>query len=109
MSVRGIFVRSLFQGLHILWPVLSAILLFVAGLGVIIGLVEGWGVWPGVYFAFVTALTIGYGDLVPSGPLTQALALVAGFAGITLTALLAGVTVRAFQVTPRATDPGKER
>jgi hypothetical protein len=79
--------------------VLSVILAFIAGVGMIVGLVEGWGIWRGVYFGFITALTIGYGDLVPTRPLTQALAVLAGFAGITMAALLAGVTVRAFQLT----------
>jgi len=79
--------------------VLSVVLAFIAACGVIVGLVEGWGAWRGLYFGFITALTIGYGDLVPTRPLTHVLAVLAGFAGITMAALLAGVTVRAFQVT----------
>lgn len=78
---------------------LSAILAFIAAVGVIVGLVEGWGAWRGLYFGFITALTIGYGDFVPTRPLTQVLSVLAGFAGITMAALLAGVTVRAFQVS----------
>jgi hypothetical protein len=79
--------------------VLSAISAFIAAVGVIVGLVEGWGAWHGLYFGFITALTIGYGDFVPTRPLTQMLSVLAGFAGITMAALLAGVTVRAFQVS----------
>ena len=43
----------------------SILLAFIAGVGAVVGLVEGWGIWRGVYFGFITALTIGYGDLVP--------------------------------------------
>jgi voltage-gated potassium channel len=35
-----------------------------------------------VYFAFVTGLTIGYGDIVPRQALTRALAMAIGFGGI---------------------------
>jgi hypothetical protein len=89
------------EGLRILWPVLSVILVFVAGVGAVIGTIEGWGLWRGLYFAFITALTIGYGDLVPTHRLTQGLAVVVGFAGITMTGLIAALTVHAFQATRR--------
>jgi ion channel len=104
MTIRRAFAHAFLGGLHIIWPVLSIILAFIAVIGVVVGLVEGWGVWRGLYFAFVTALTIGYGDLVPTRPLTQLLSVLAGFAGITMTALLAGVAVRAFQVSNRRAD-----
>jgi Ion channel len=99
VTIRRAFALAFFDGLHIIWPVLSVLLAFIAGVGVVVGLAEGWGVWRGLYFAFITALTIGYGDLVPTRPLTQLLAVLAGFAGITMAALLAGLTVRAFQVS----------
>ena len=99
MTARRAFVLAFLGGLRIIWPVLSAILAFVAIVGVLIGLIEGWGLWRGVYFAFITALTIGYGDLVPTHRLTQGLAVLVGFAGVTMTALIAALAVRAFHVT----------
>jgi hypothetical protein len=106
MSVRKAFIRHFGRGLRVIWPVLSGIIAFVAATGVVTGLVEGWGAGRGIYFAFVTALTIGYGDHVPTHPLTRVLALLAGLAGITMTALLAGVTVRAFHLSE--TKDGKD-
>ena len=41
---------------------------------------------------------------MPTRPLTQVLAVLTGFAGITLAALLAGLTVRAFQVSRERAD-----
>lgn len=104
MSPRRAFALAFFEGLRIIWPVLSGLVALVAGVGILVGWLEGWGLWKGIYFAFVTALTIGYGDLAPSRHLTQALAVLLGFAGVTMTALLAGVAVRAFRVTADA-DP----
>ena len=93
--------RLFVAGLAIVWPVLSALLLLKALLGAIVGLVEGWGLWQGIYFAFITGLTIGYGDLAPREALTRLLAVAIGFLGITLTGLVAAVAVKAFQVAPR--------
>ena len=98
MTVRRAFIHALLEGLHIMWPVLSVMLALIAGIGAVVGLIEGWGVWRGLYFGFITALTIGYGDLVPTHPLTQFLAVLAGFTGIGMVALLAGLSVRAFHV-----------
>jgi hypothetical protein len=49
------------------------------------------------YFTFVTGLTIGYGDLVPSRLITRLTALVIGFIGILLTGLVAATGVHALQ------------
>ena len=63
----------------------------------LIGLAEGWGLGGGIYFAFVTGLTIGYGDLAPSMALTRIVAVVIGFLGVVLTGLLAALAVTALQ------------
>jgi hypothetical protein len=48
-----------------------------------------------MYFAFVSGLTIGYGDLVPKTLLSRTLAIGIGFTGILLTGLVAAVAVHA--------------
>ena len=73
---RRRFLAALARGLYVTWPVLSVILVVELVLGLLIGFIEGWSVGDAVYFAFVTGLTIGYGDLVPRQALTRALAIV---------------------------------
>jgi len=41
------------------WPILSTIFVLIIGLGIIVGLCEGWSIQESVYFSFVTGLTIG--------------------------------------------------
>jgi hypothetical protein len=91
----------LIQGLGVTWPVLSGLLFFKAGMGAVVGLLEGWGIGQGIYFAFITGLTIGYGDLAPKQPLTQVLAVAIGFSGILLTGLVAALAVKAIHALPR--------
>ena len=85
------------------WPILSVLLGLMVGLGLIVGLREGWSVQDSLYFAFVSGLTIGYGDLAPKFLLPRALAILIGVCGVLLTALLAAIAVRAL------TDATEER
>ena len=99
-SVRRAFFRAFLHGLRILWPVLSGLFVAISGLGAVIGVVEGWGIAQGVYFSFVTGLTIGYGDLAPSRPVTKVLAMAIGLLGLAVTGLVAALAVMAFEATP---------
>ncbi len=95
---RG-FLVALGRAFLATWPVLSAILVIELGLGLLIGLLEGWTIGEAVYFSFVTGLTIGYGDIVPRQALTRALAIGIGFSGVLLTGLVAAIAVSALRTT----------
>jgi ion channel len=81
--------------LRVVWPILSGLLGTQVAFGLVIGWVERWSMGNALYFTFVTGLTIGYGDLVPSHFTSRLLAVAIGFVGILLTALIAAVGVRA--------------
>jgi hypothetical protein len=97
-TLRRQFVVGLFTGLRVVWPIVSGLLMLIAALGVVVGRIEGWRVSESLYFAFITGLTIGYGDLAPKTLLARALAIVIGLLGLLLTALIAAVAVRALTV-----------
>ena len=94
-TMRRDFAAGLLVGLRVVWPVLSALLGIIVALGLVIGLIEGWSVHESIYFAFVSGLTIGYGDLAPKTLLTRMLAIVIGVCGVLVTALVAAVAVKA--------------
>jgi hypothetical protein len=94
-SMRREFVAGLFVGLRVVWPVLSGLLVGIVGLGLLIGFIEGWSVSDSIYFAFVSGLTIGYGDLAPKTLVTRVLAIMIGICGVLLTGLMAAVAVKA--------------
>ena len=103
-DLRRKFVGGLLSGLRVVWPILSVLLGLIIGIGLVIGLLEGWSIRESIYFAFVSGLTIGYGDLAPKVFLTRALAIVIGACGVVLTALVAAVAVKALNA---ATDDGE--
>lgn len=106
-TMRRAFVKGLFAGLRVVWPILSGLLAAIAGLGLVIGLIEGWSVQESIYFAFVSGLTIGYGDFAPRSLTARALAIVIGICGVLLTAVVAAVAVKALNAL-RADEDGED-
>lgn len=94
-TLRRKFVVGLGTGLRVVWPILSALLVLIIAAGLVVGLIEGWSVQESIYFAFVSGLTIGYGDLAPQSLLARALAIAIGICGVLITALVAAVAVKA--------------
>jgi Ion channel len=94
-ALRRRFIAGLYTGLRVVWPILSILLVLITGLGVVIGLLEGWSLQESIYFAFVSGLTIGYGDFAPKSLLTRVLAIVIGGCGVLLTAIVAALAVKA--------------
>jgi Na+-transporting NADH:ubiquinone oxidoreductase subunit NqrD len=94
-TLRRKFLGGLLTGLRVVWPILSVLLGLIIALGLVVGLLEGWSVHESIYFAFVSGLTIGYGDFAPKSLLSRALAIAIGLCGVLVTALIAAVAVKA--------------
>jgi Na+-transporting NADH:ubiquinone oxidoreductase subunit NqrD len=103
-TLRRKFLAGLLFGLRVIWPILSVLLGLIIALGLVVGRLEGWSIQESIYFAFVSGLTIGYGDLAPTSLLTRALAILIGVCGVLVTALLAAIAVKALTA---ATDTGE--
>lgn len=104
-ALRHRFYRALWVAIGVVWPIFSLLLGLMAVLGVITALLEGWHLLDGLYFAFVTGLTVGYGDLVPKRDISRLLAVSTGFLGVMLTGLFAAITVRALQSAVNQDQP----
>ena len=94
-TLRRNFRIELFSALRAVWPILLVLVGLIAALGLVIGLIEGWSIQESIYFAFVSGLTIGYGDFAPKLLLTRALAIAIGVCGVLLTGLVAAIAVKA--------------
>ena len=105
-GMRRAFLGGLRDGLAIVWPILSGLLGLMVAFGLVVGAAEGWSIPSSLYFAFVSGLTIGYGDLVPKTLLTRALAIAIGLCGILVTALVAAIAVHAMQAVRKERQDG---
>jgi ion channel len=98
-GIRRRFLVAFCRELRVVWPILSGLFAIQLVLGILVGRIEGWPMGDASYFAFVTGLTIGYGDVVPAHLSTRVIAVVIGFSGCLSTGLFAAVGVTALQET----------
>ena len=91
-------VRLLFRGA----PLLVVFILSISGLAMWIGKREGWTTSDSLYFGFITATTVGYGDFRPKQSLCKYVAIVIALLGLILTGLLVAVSVEAVSVAVNA-------
>jgi hypothetical protein len=96
-QIRWRFVVEFGKGISIVWPVISGLIFLMMILGFVSARVEGWPFGDGLYFALTTGFCIGYGDFVPHHPVVRVFALCLAFLGITMTAVIAAVAVKALQ------------
>ena len=81
----------------------ALILLIIAGAGVI-AYAEQLPFGDALYFAFVTGLTVGYGDIVATTALGRVISILLGLNGILFTGLVVAVAVHAVQMALKDVD-----
>jgi hypothetical protein len=94
-----VFFRHIISIVRFFWPVVSMLLAIIMLLGLITGIREGWSLGDSFYYAFITAFTIGYGDLAPTYPLTKILAVAIGLFGFLFTGVLVAIAVESVRLT----------
>jgi hypothetical protein len=91
------FVRTFAKyAMKIREAIVSLLLLIVLG-GCAIAKVEGVKLGDAIYFASITGLSIGYGDIVPKTGLGHVMSVVIGFVGILFVGLTVAVATRALR------------
>jgi len=95
-------------------PLLLFMLLNIVLLGMISAKLESWQRFDALYWAFVTATTVGYGDIRPLRRGTRILSILIALVGIIFTGLLVALAINAAsmalnQVNPMAIEQLKTR
>lgn len=103
------FLESLVTGVVLVAPVFGLLGAVVMLLGLIVGQMENWRPFDALYWAFITAATVGYGDMRPGCRKAKVLSVFIALFGIMLTGLLVAITVEsasiAFEEHVRPTLP----
>jgi hypothetical protein len=89
------FLRTYFSRLVHLWPFMLFLVGVIAALGLRIGALERWTPGDALYFAFITATAVGYGDFHPSRDRSKWLAIVIALVGVLLTGLVVAIGLEA--------------
>lgn len=89
------FFREFGAGLWIALPLLLSLAAVITLLGQFVGRKEGWSRFDSFYWSFVTATTVGYGDLRPTGRSSRIVAILIATLGLVLSGILIAIAVRA--------------
>ncbi len=93
------FIHIFVFGLELAAPLLLGLIFLIILLGQIVGARESWGRLNSVYWAFITATTVGYGDFPPVKPLSKVLSVFTALIGIIFTGIIVAVAVNAASIS----------
>src|SRR5271168_3422061 len=89
------FLREFGTGIWVAAPILLSLAILIVLLGHFVGRHEGWSRFDSIYWSFVTATTVGYGDVRPTKRSSKIVAIVIATLGLVLSGILIAIAVRA--------------
>jgi voltage-gated potassium channel len=90
-----IFLKDFALGLWVMFPLVFSLLGAIMVLGYTVGRRHGWSLLDSIYWSFMTATTVGYGDLRPTDRRSKLVAVLIAFLGLILTGIVIAVAVQA--------------
>ena len=76
-------------------PIWLLFILCIVVFGQVAGRLEGWPPMTTLYWSFITATTVGYGDIRPNGPLSRVLSVIIALCGLILFGIVVAIVVQA--------------
>lgn len=89
------FLKQFCTGLWLTLPLSLGLALAITLLGQAVGKHEGWSRFESFYWSFITATTVGYGDVRPTRRKSKVIAIIVAFLGLTLSGIVIAVAVQA--------------
>ena len=84
-----------FEYLTLVSPLLGFLAVIIVFLGLVVGVQESWSRFDSVYWAFITATTVGYGDYRPMQGFSKILSILIALIGVTFTGILVALAINA--------------
>ena len=94
MEFTFTFMKTFLYGLYFTAPLLLLIVLITIFLGQIVGHIESWKRFDALYWSFITATTVGYGDIRPSYRTSRVLSILIALTGLVFTGIIVAIAVR---------------
>jgi len=95
MDFTFLFVKLFFLGIGLTAPILLFLALIIVLLGQWAGRRESWSRFEALYWSFVTATTVGYGDFRPLDSLSRILAIMIAICGVIFTGIIVAIAITA--------------
>ncbi len=96
------------NGLVLAWPLLFSMALGIILFGLLVGYRESWGHFDSIYWSFITATTVGYGDIRPLKRLSKTLAIFIALQGMIFTGIMVALAINAAQISFEKLHPEED-
>ena len=83
---------------HLYWLIIIFIVLILLG-GLLLARFDNKSAWKSIYLAFITALTIGYGDVTPHTHRAKVVSVMIGLLGLIITGLIVAAAIKSAEAT----------
>lgn len=93
MELTLTFIKLLFWSIYLVSPLLLFLCAVIVVLGQLVGRVEKWNYFDALYWSFITATTVGYGDIRPLKKLSRILSVLIALVGLMFTGILIAVVL----------------
>jgi len=87
------FINLFIYGISLAAPLLAFFALLIAVLGQLVRRVEGWSRFDAFYWSFITATTVGYGDIRPTCRFSRIISILIALLGIMFTGIIVAITI----------------
>ena len=92
------FIQIFFWVIYLVSPLLLFLSLVIVMLGQLVGRNEKWSCFDALYWSFITATTVGYGDFRPLQKSSRILSVFIAFVGVMFTGIIIAVTLNAASI-----------
>lgn len=99
MAFTITFLKLFLWSVYVVGPILILLILLIILLGLVATKIEGWRKLDGLYWSFITATTVGYGDFRPLTKGVKALSVVIALLGIMFTGIIVAITINTVQIS----------
>lgn len=93
MQLTMDYMRLFFLGIYLTSPLLLIFMVIIFLLGQIVARIESWNRFDAFYWSFITAFTVGYGDIRPLKKSSKILSIFIALLGIQFTGVIVAITV----------------
>jgi voltage-gated potassium channel len=95
MEITLTFIELFLRGLYAFAPLILTLAMAVVVLSLVVRRLEGWDVFDALYWAMITATTVGYGDIRPTKRWSKLLSVLIAFIGLIFTGIVVSLAVYA--------------